>query len=70
MKKSILILATSLILVNCTAVHKFNVDACPKWANNIKNPDNLEFIEEVAFNLNKTPQQVTQTDFNDRYVNN
>ena len=70
MKKSILILASSLILVNCTATHKFNVDACPKWTNNIKNPDNLEFINEVAFNLNKQPQQVTQQEFNNRYVNN
>ena len=70
MKKAILILSTSLILVNCTAVHKFNVDACPKWSNNIKNPDNLEFIEEVAFNLNKAPEQVTQQEFNTRYVNN
>ena len=69
MKKSILILASTILLNSCT-LHKFNVDACPKWANNIKNPDNLEFIEEVAFNLNKTPQQVTQTEFNDRYTNN
>lgn len=70
MKKAILILSTSLILVNCTAVRKFNVDACPKWSNNIKNPDNLEFIGEVAFNLNKAPEQVTQQEFNTRYVNN
>jgi hypothetical protein len=69
MKKSILILVSTILLNSCT-LHKFNVDACPKWANNIKNPDNLEFIEEVAFNLNKTPQQVTQTEFNARYVNN
>lgn len=69
MKKSILIL-TSIILLNSCTLHKFTVDACPKWTNNIKNPDNLEFIEEVAFNLNKTPQKVTQTDFNARYVNN
>jgi len=51
-------------------MQKFNVDACPKWSNNIKNPNNEEFIQEVAFNLNKTPQQVTQTEFNARYVNN
>lgn len=69
MKKVILILASSFLLVNCT-VQKYNVDACPKWTNNIKNPDNLEFIEEVAFNLNKAPQQVTQQEFNNRYVNN
>lgn len=70
MKKSILIIASSLLLVNCTAVHKFNVDACPKWTNSVKNLDNLEFIEEVAFNLNKAPQQVTQQEFNNRYLNN
>jgi hypothetical protein len=69
MKKSILILTSTILLNSCT-LHKFNVDACPKWTNNIKNPDNLEFIEEVAFNLNKTPQQVTQIEFNTRYVNN
>ena len=69
MKKSILILASTILLNSCT-LQKFNVDACPKWTNNIKNPDNLEFIEEVAFNLNKTPKQVTQTEFNTRYVNN
>ena len=69
MKKSILILSSAILLNSCT-LHKFTVDACPKWTNNIKNPDNLEFIEEVAFNLNKTPQQVTQTEFNTRYVNN
>jgi len=70
MKKAILILSTSILLVNCTATHKFNVDACPKWTNNIKNPVNEEFINEVAFNLNKAPQQVTQQEFNARYINN
>ena len=69
MKKSILILSSAILLTNCT-MQKFNVDACPKWTNNIKNPDNLEFIEEVAFNLNKSPQQVTQQEFNNRYLNN
>ena len=56
MKKSILILSSAILLNSCT-LQKFNVD-------------NLEFIEEVAFNLNKTPQQVTQIEFNARYVNN
>mgnify|MGYP003658901329 CR=1 FL=1 len=69
MKKSILILSSAILLNSCT-LHKFTVDACPKWTNNIKNPDNLEFIEEVAFNLNKAPKQVTQTEFNARYTNN
>jgi hypothetical protein len=69
MKKAILILSTSFLLTNCT-MQKFNVDACPKWTNSVKNPDNDEFINEVAFNLNKQPQQVTQQEFNNRYVNN
>jgi hypothetical protein len=69
MKTVILTLASAILLNSCT-LHKFNVDACPKWTNNIKNPDNLEFINEVAFNLNKAPQQVTQTEFNARYTNN
>ena len=68
--KTVIVTLVSTILLNSCTLHKFNVDACPKWTNNIKNPDNLEFIEEIAFNLNKTPQQVTQIEFNDRYVNN
>jgi hypothetical protein len=68
--KKVIVTLTSTILLNSCTLHKFNVDACPKWTNNIKNPDNLEFIEEVAFNLNKTPQQVTQIEFNARYTNN
>ena len=68
--KTVILTLTSAILLNSCTLRKFTVDACPKWTNNIKNPDNLEFIEEVAFNLNKTPKQVTQTEFNARYVNN
>jgi hypothetical protein len=46
------------------------VDACPKWVNNIKNPENEEFVVEVAFNLHKPVSQVTQQEFNNRYLNN
>ena len=46
------------------------LDACPKWADNIKNPENEEFVEEVAFNLNKSVSQVSQQEFNNRYLNN
>jgi uncharacterized lipoprotein YajG len=69
MKKAILILSSAILLTNCT-MQKFNVDACPKWTNSVKNPVNEEFINEVAFNLKKQPQQVTQQEFNNRYVNN
>jgi hypothetical protein len=46
------------------------LDACPKWADNIKNPENEEFVEEVAFNLHKPVSQVSQQEFNNRYLNN
>jgi hypothetical protein len=52
------------------SVRKYKVDACPSWADNIKNPENEEFVEEVAFNLNKPVSQVTQQEFNNRYLNN
>ena len=43
------------------------VDACPKWVNNIKNPENQEFVEECAFNLHIPANKVTQAQFNKRY---
>jgi len=46
---------------------KFSVDNCPKWADNIKNPENLEFVEECAFNLGIPADKVTQSQFNKRY---
>jgi hypothetical protein len=70
MKKVFLILSISTTLFSCSTVQKYKVDNCPKWTNNIKNPVNEEFIQEVAFNLNKQPQQVTQQEFNARYINN
>lgn len=67
MKKIITIIALAIILASCSAGHKLAVDACPTWANNIHNPDNQEFVEEVAFNLSKPVKQVTQAEFNQRY---
>lgn len=55
---------------NKNFAHKYKVDACPTWANNIKNSDNAEFVEEIAFNLNKPVSQVSQQEFNNRYLNN
>lgn len=60
-----------LFMLNaCTGSKRINVDACPKWADNIKNPENEEFVVEVAFNLNKPVSQVSQQEFNNRYLNN
>lgn len=38
-----------------------------KWEHDIKNPANEEYVNEVAFNLNKKLKNVTQEEFNDRY---
>jgi hypothetical protein len=35
--------------------------------NSIKNPNNKEFVNEVAFNLGVDPSKVTQKQFNSRY---
>lgn len=65
--KKVLILVAVITLSSCSMEKKFSVDACPKWVDSIKNPENLEFVEEVAFNLGITTSQVTQAQFNKRY---
>ena len=67
MKKTIAIVAVALSLASCSMGRHISVDACPKWADNIKNPENEEFVEEVAFNLGIHADQVTQQQFNKRY---
>ena len=62
------------IMTSCASVkthhtsRHFKVDACPRWADNIKNPENEEFVEEVAFNKGISSSAVTQEQFNERYV--
>ena len=65
--KKVLILVAVITLSSCSMEKKFSVDACPSWADNIHNPDNEEFVEEVAFNLNISADEVTQEQFNIRY---
>ena len=38
-----------------------------KWEHDIKNPENEEYVNEVAFNLGKKIKKVTQDEFNQRY---
>lgn len=38
-----------------------------KWENSIDNPENGEFVCEVAFNEGCTAEQVTQEQFDSRY---
>lgn len=65
--KKVLILVAVITLSSCSMEKKFSVDACPKWVDNIKNPENLEFVEECAFNLGIPADKVTQAQFNKRY---
>jgi len=37
------------------------------WEDSISNPENADFIIEVAFNEGVAPQEVTQIMFNQRY---
>lgn len=39
------------------------------WDDSIKNPNNEEFVTEVAFNLGIDNSDVTQEMFNKRYIN-
>jgi hypothetical protein len=62
----LLIGALAFILGSC----KSSGHACDaySWEDSIENPDNADFIEEVAFNEGVTPQEVTQIMFNQRYL--
>lgn len=60
----------TIMLFACTSSKRAitgRVDACPKWVNSIKNPENQEFVEECAFNLHISADKVTQEQFNKRY---
>ena len=55
--KTILILA--FIIIRSEAVF---------YRNSIDNPDNLEFVQEIAFNEGIDESEVTQEMFNERYL--
>ena len=60
----LLIITVALILGSC----KSSGHACDAYGkNSIKNPENQEFIEEIAFNEGIAPEEVTQSMFNQRY---
>jgi hypothetical protein len=39
------------------------------WDDSIKNPENGEYVNEVAFHLRIKNSEVTQEMFNERYIN-
>jgi len=60
------ILVVAVVATSC-ASSGHTCDAY-SWEDSIENPDNADFIEEVAFNEGVTPQEVTQIMFNQRYL--
>ena len=47
-----------------------NVSACPVWGDNVYNPVNIPYVQEIAFNEDIPMDQVTQEMFNKRYLTN
>jgi hypothetical protein len=72
MKKVIVAAGAALLLftscgsnkhIQCDAYGSIDV----KWEDSISNPDNEEFVVEVAFNAGVDAEEVTQEMFNSRY---
>ena len=62
--KAISILIAMVFLNGCAMVQSTG-----NWDDSIKNPDNEEFVTEIAFNLGIDNNEVTQEMFNKRYIN-
>lgn len=61
------IIKTLLILAICTGCMKQNSLSQIAWEDNINNPENREYVVEVAFNEGVEIWEVTQSQFNERY---
>lgn len=66
--KAISILIATIILSGCAMV-KENETCTGYWPDSILNPENEEFVTEIAFNLGIENSEVTQEQFNERYIN-
>ena len=56
----------AVIMVSCSTNKLIKNQVA--WEDNIHNPENSEFVSEVAFNLEISKDKVTQQQFNYRYV--
>ena len=65
--KTISILIATIVLSGCAMV-KENETCTGYWPDSILNPDNGEFVTEVDFNLGIENSEVTQEQFNQRYI--
>ena len=65
--KTISILIATIVLSGCVMVNE--TETCTGyWPDSILNPENGEFVTEVAFNLGIENSEVTQEQFNQRYI--
>jgi hypothetical protein len=64
MKRIMLVITTVLVLASCGSSHV----ACDAYGvNSICNPENAEYVNEVAFNKGIPALSVTQEMFDERY---
>ena len=63
--KTISILIAMVVLNGCAMLQQSTCN----WDDSIKNPDNGEYVNEVAFHLRIKNSEVTQQMFNERYIN-
>ena len=67
--KTISIVIATIVLSGCAMVKE--TETCTGyWPDSILNPENGEFVTEVAFNLGIENSEVTQEQFNIQYINN
>ena len=57
-----------IMLASCKSnYHKCDAYGKVKWENSVCNPENGDFVAEVAFNEDCTAEEVTQEQFDNRY---
>lgn len=64
---TIIIFSALYALASCSTYQHCDAYGSVKWEDNISNPDNEEFLVEVAFNAGVDAEEVTQEMFNSRY---
>ena len=67
MKKAILFFALWLVVMIAGISYTIKQER-KQWANSIYNDSNKEYVIETAFNNDISPEEVTQQQFNNRYL--
>lgn len=67
---TMMLVVTTLLLILCscgTVPQEQKIMNSVQWENSIWNKENADFIDEVAFNEDVLPSEVTQEMFDQRY---